>query len=111
MVTWNDLSNYTWNDIADMRITYDDMAKLSSDQIALIAIAKLKRFKELPDNLVIPNELKKDIAKVCEPVKLPVKWSKPLSEKVFDKFLDTITDPNKLIAFVILIEKILNLKK
>jgi hypothetical protein len=75
--------------------TYKDMA------------AKLMAFKSLPSDIVIPNEAVREIIIICEPEEPPTKWTKSASEKVFDKFLETITDPVKLAAFALLLEKLL----
>ena len=111
MATWDDVKKYTWGEIKDMELTWGDLRELSAEQLMVIAKQKIDRFKSLPDDLIVPDEIVDDALAVCEPEKRPVAWSKPITEKLFDKFLDTVADPAKVAAFILLLEKLQQLLK
>lgn len=45
MATWKDLSNFTYGELREMQLTYQDLRELSMPELLNIAQKKLERFK------------------------------------------------------------------
>ena len=48
MATWGEVSNFTWGELADMELTWDDLREVSFPELLSIAHKKLDSFKSLP---------------------------------------------------------------
>ena len=46
MATWKDLSNFTYGELREMQLTYQDLRELSMPELLNIAQKKLERFKD-----------------------------------------------------------------
>lgn len=54
LITWDDLSGFTWDEIHEMGLTWDDMETLKPDQLLDLAKVRVRRFQTLPQDTPIP---------------------------------------------------------
>ncbi len=53
--TWNDASKFTWDELRQLNLRWDDLQQLSTQELISIAQQQLKRFQQLPPSTAISS--------------------------------------------------------
>lgn len=89
MATWGELSNFTWDELADMELTWGEIESLSFEQLLERAERYLPRFKSLPDDIVLSSDVVAKVEAIYQMMsrfsadgvpQKPEKWNKRLLE-------------------------------
>lgn len=97
MATHAELALFTHGELEEMQLMHRDLATMSGQQLLLRAKQLLERFKDLPDETPIPDDVSIKINEIYQSQKLDLSgvavpengiWNKILIEKLLDKLFD-----------------------
>lgn len=107
MPTYDELSNLTHEELSVF--SHGELQDRSYDELMVLARERLTKFSDIHDdadipvavNVYIQNLYIQEATQIPEvPAPITGKWTKPLAQILFEKLLDVVTDPVKLVAII-----------